>query len=209
MKKLQLEIYNTLVGRQSIQAFEEFLYSCESILNNVEKNVFFYTILTINYRAENCLQVLEKEACLKYGEDFMNVLFIEKSCIQILQVTNPESYYLILDKMMLEFDIYSTAGCSLAWEFYDYYIQLGNMYMDAKIKERLYLDIQNRAKEILAKLEACDSLRAKKTIVFPKPETNSVKEEVIATTMEKTIAPQKTSLRKKIAQLFTLFAKVH
>ncbi|MGH1383784.1 hypothetical protein [Kordia sp.] len=209
METLQFKIYNTLLGKQSILAFEEFLYTNENILNNLESNSFFYKIVTLNYRLIDCLRVLEYEASIKYGEGFIKVLTIERSCIEILTTTDKESYYLILQNIILEFDIYSTTSLNLSWNFYNYYEQLGMLYVDSKILEGIYSEIEQLAKEVLEKMESCPSLSAKKAIVFEKPPTIPVKKETKSATTQKTIPPKKTSLRKKIAQFFSLFATVH
>ena len=176
MKKLRAEIYNTLVGKQSIEAFEAFLYGNENILSNLESNAFYHTIVTMNYRLENSLAALEYEASVHYGSDFIKVLVIERCCMEILSTTDQKRYYTILDKMIIEFDYYDSPSSSIFWNFYGYYEALGTEYINPEIKEGIYPEVKNFAQGILEKLEACTSFSAKKELIFKKPETVLVKE---------------------------------
>ncbi|MCH2195346.1 hypothetical protein [Kordia sp.] len=205
METLQLEIYNTLVGKQSISGFEEFLYGCENILNNLEKNSFFYTILTINYRSESCLSELEQESRIQYGDDFIKVFILEQSCIKILQTKNVNTLYSILGKMIKEFDFNPDETYNISYKFRDYYYDLNVMFQNPFLEDTAIInpEIRNLALNILTKLEACTSYSSKKVIVFGEPEKILVKEIV-----QKPIIQEKTSLRKKIAQFFTKIANI-
>lgn len=209
MKTLQLEIYNTLLERQSIQEFEQFLYNNENILDNLENNIFFYQIMIINYRLDNCLLQLRNEAYMEYGENFMQVLTVERSCIDMLQTNDTAAHYSILRKMIREFDFNWSDKYNISYKFEGYYYHMDEMFEGGVSEVKLNPEIQNLAQEVLTQLAECTSYSAKKAIVFEKPPTIPTKKEINPVATQKIIPPKKSSLRKKIAYFFSSFVKVH
>jgi len=168
MKKLRFEIYNTLVGKQSVQDFEQFLYSNQMILDNLDNNAFYYTIVTINYRSSDCLHMLEKEAFLQYGEDFKKVVTVEKSCVEITQQTSLDVYCEILKNILIDF--VHEEDPNLFWGFYEFYdrvdlILCGYCYEEHGMYQK---EIQDFAEKILNQMQNLTSYSAKKTFVFQK-----------------------------------------
>lgn len=166
MKTLQLEIYNTILGKQSTIAFEQWLYNQESLLDKLNENTFLYDIFTINYKQENSLSLLERKAITEYGEDFKTVLFMEQLCIDITQKTSLEAYYKILKRVMIDFDY--EQEYILFWKLFDFYDRLDLIFSGYGYEtEDIYqIKIQSFAEKTIIKLQNCTSFEDKKAIIY-------------------------------------------
>ncbi len=208
MKTLQLKIYNTLLGKQSIQAFEEWLYNQEAILNQLEDDPFLYTIVSMNYQLKNSLSLLEKEAVKEYGIEFKTILSVEKSCLKIVKVTNLEACSRILNELVWSYSYESKYV--LFWKLYVFCNNIDSLFVGFGSCEEseLLIKIKNFVQKTLDKLQIPTSFEEKKTIIFEKRIPYRKKIEYNTLKQDSTIK-EKTPLRKKIAHFFTSFVKVH
>ncbi len=199
MENLKFNIYNTLIEKITIQAFEQWLYNEGEIMNNLESNMFIYEVITNNYQSKNCLENLKNIALKKYGDDFETIFVIEKSCMKIIQTKNIEAYYEILKKVMMYFNY--EQEYKILWQFYDCYNHVELIYDFYWSEEDLRSEIQLLAKTTLVKLEKCASIQEKKAIVFEERKAISLENKY-----QKHYKKTKTfSLRKIIAQLRKIF----
>ena len=168
METLQFKIYNTLLKKLSITIFEEWLYNQEAILNQLENDSFLYAIITINYQLENSVSLLEKEAIKKYGIEFKTVLFVEKSCLEIVKIKNLEECSRILNELVWNYSYESEHV--LFWELYVFCNNIDSLFVGYGSCEEteLLIKIKNFIQKTLEKLQNCISFEEKKAIVFEK-----------------------------------------
>lgn len=60
MQALENKIFEFLSNKVSVLEFETWLYNSEEFISQINTNSFYFDIISINYRENNCIKMLEK-----------------------------------------------------------------------------------------------------------------------------------------------------
>ena len=58
METLKRKIFDVLTGKITVSEFENWLYNCEEILENLDSNSFYFDVIEVNYKSNKCKQLL-------------------------------------------------------------------------------------------------------------------------------------------------------
>lgn len=164
MKELKLKIFDVLSKRILITEFETWLYNSEEILSGIQNNNFVYQVITVNYRDEKALYVLEKITFDFYDKIETNCITIEKICREILVSQTIEEIDEVLYPFRNFFE-YETESRVL-WVFYELYEELMLVLDGFSNKKYFLVDSKKLASKTLEKLERCITISDRKNFIL-------------------------------------------
>lgn len=116
MEALNLKIFDVLTEKINVSEFENWLYNSEEFLDKVDLKTFYFDIVSINYKANNCLKKLSEIVGKEYGSDTYRLIDIKKFCSLIIESKTEEETYSVLCFATENFDF--DTEFSILWEFY-------------------------------------------------------------------------------------------
>ena len=165
MEALKLKIFDVLIENIPIIEFEEWLYNSEEFMSQINKNTFYFDVISINYKIELWALKLNNLAKEYLNTDCLEILKIKKDCLHIIESYSFQETHKILNVICQNFD-YDT-DYSILWKLNqlndyfgltkDSFYKTETMQIEAKFYAKQTLEIIKKGKnfdELKSMLEA-------------------------------------------------------
>lgn len=116
MKALEYKIFDVFTERITVSEFENWLYTNDELLSNLDSNPYYFDLFTINYSNDEWNKKLLQVTNEKHGEDFMIFFKLIEGCKKLSKANNFDEAYLHLNVLLECFD-YQTEY-DILWDFY-------------------------------------------------------------------------------------------
>lgn len=147
METLKRKIFDVLTGKITVSEFENWLYNCEEILENLDSNSFYLDVIEVNYKSNKWKQLLTNIFKENISEEQIEVFRIENICEKIISSKTFDETHLILKEEFKDFN-YDT-NFSILWKLYLLYDHFEFVIEGFKQEGELEAEAKFYAKETL------------------------------------------------------------
>lgn len=200
METLKRKIFDVLTGKITVSEFENWLYNCEEILENLDSNSFYFDVIEVNYKSNKWKQLLTNIFKEYISEEQIEVFRIENICEKIISSKTFDETHLILKEEFKDFN-YDT-NFSILWKLYLLYDHFEFVIEGFKQERELEAEAKFYAKETLNIFEKSDDFEILKIILEQElPSFKPIKIES-KKVIKPIIKPKKITLKQKILAFF-------
>ena len=142
MEALKLKIFNVLVDKITVSEFEDWLYTSEEILNNLENNLLYFDVITIDFRGKSWRLDLKTIVLNALNSSYFEIIEIKEICSKIVNAKTYQEIHKVINHLEEDFN-YDT-DYAILWELYklkDYfdYVEGGFCYVGTEeIETKFY-----------------------------------------------------------------------
>lgn len=200
METLKRKIFDVLTGKITVSEFENWLYNCEEILENLDSNSFYFDVIEVNYKSNKWKQLLTNIFKEYISEEQIEVFRIENICEKIISSKTFDETHLILKEEFKDFN-YDT-NFSILWKLYLLYDHFEFVIEGFKQERELEAEAKFYAKETLNIFEKSDDFEILKIMLEQElPSFKPIKIES-KKVIKPIIKPKKITLKQKILAFF-------
>lgn len=200
METLKRKIFDVLTGKITVSEFENWLYNCEEILENLDSNSFYFDVIEVNYKSNKWKQLLTNIFKEYISEEQIEVFRIENICEKIISSKTFDETHLILKEEFKDFN-YDT-NFSILWKLYLLYDHFEFVIEGFKQERELEAEAKFYAEETLNIFEKSDDFEILKIILEQElPSFKPIKIES-KKVIKPIIKPKKITLKQKILAFF-------
>lgn len=200
METLKRKIFDVLTGKITVSEFENWLYNCEEILENLDSNSFYFDVIEVNYKSNKWKQLLTNIFKEYISEEQIEVFRIENICEKIISSKTFDETHLILKEEFKDFN-YDT-NFSILWKLYLLYDHFEFVIEGFKQERELEAEAKFYAEETLNIFEKSDDFEILKIMLEQElPSFKPIKIES-KKVIKPIIKPKKITLKQKILAFF-------
>ena len=162
MEALKLKIFNVLVGKITVSEFEDWLYTSEELLNNLENNVLYFDVITINFRSKSWMSDLKNVVLNNLGSSYLEIHEIKVICSNIMNSKTFHETHKIVNDLARNFN--DDTDYTILWELYrlkDFFDYVEDGFCNI---ETLEIEAKFYSKQVLKTIQEhqeIDKLKAK------------------------------------------------
>lgn len=200
METLKRRIFNVLTGKITVSEFENWIYNCEEILENLDSNSFYFDVIEVNYKSNKWKQLLTNIFKEYISEEQIEVFRIENICEKIVSSKTFDETHLILKEDFKDFN-YDT-NFSILWKLYFLYDIFDLVKEGFEQEGELEAEAKFYAEETLNIFEKSNDFEILKILLEQElPSFKPIKIES-KKVIKPIIKPKKTTLKQKILAFF-------
>ncbi|WP_281987756.1 hypothetical protein [Aquimarina aggregata] len=177
LNKLKEKIFSVLLKKTEMNELESWLYNEENIINSIENDSFIYDLITINYKDENAISLLEEIVFKKIKHEEYIILVIERNCENILDLCEWNSIYKLFNEIFGFFDY--DKDYFLMWRFYSINSRIDLIHIGYESKTSITNEIKELSLQILSKLKECNTSDERIKILTDGFENSHLKEDTV------------------------------
>jgi hypothetical protein len=158
MKTLEFKIFDVLTERITVSDFENWLYSKDEILSNLNTNSYYFELISIDYSAENWAEKLHKLTKKTFDDDFVLISNLLRSCIKINETNDQNTIYQILNYLLNDFD-YDT-DYKILWDLYWIKDQYESFNGTLTYKKELIIEVKEYMQKTLVLIKKTSDFKS-------------------------------------------------
>ncbi|WP_336066898.1 hypothetical protein [Mesoflavibacter sp. CH_XMU1404-2] len=200
METLKRKIFDVLTGKITVSEFENWLYNCEEILENLDSNSFYFDVIEVNYKSNKWKQLLTNIFKEYISEEQIEVFRIENICEKIISSKTFDETHLILKEEFNGFNF--DTNFSILWKLYFLYDIFDLVKEGFEQEGELEAEAKFYAEETLNIFEKSDDFEILKIMLEQElPSFKPIKIES-KKVIKPIIKPKKITLKQKILAFF-------
>ncbi len=159
LNKLKEKVFSVLLKKLEIDEFESWLYNQKSIINSIEEEAFIYDLITINYKEENAISILQEVAFKKFLHEEYIILLIGINCKKMLALNQWDSIYKLFNEILSFFDY--DKDYFLMWSFYSINSRIDLIDIGYETKTNITNEVKELSLQIVNQLKECNTASEK------------------------------------------------
>ncbi len=173
MKTLKIQLFDVLSGEQSVEEFEQYVYTDATLMEAMDEDEFVFDLVSMSYKQKDVLQEIEKLTFDRYDYEEYLIYLLEVNCAKILLSVDLIELGNIVAKLCEEYDWDSEYEIFSGFYYWDdemYLVEEGHF-----TERELIQDLHSLSDNVLIMLKG-QSLEDKK-ILLKKPLTRPMNTE--------------------------------